>query len=141
MKKILLISLLIISVLIMYSCGSDNKTENNNKENTEEVDNTENTDDASVTDNEIEEEEDNETTMDCNEFLAEYEVFMLKYTEACKSYLETPTDQTLLINYTTLADEAYVWDNSTPDCKDDPAFMAKLSEIQMKVFEADGYLY
>ena len=73
---------------------------------------------------------------DCDEFLKGYEKFMVKYIALLKKYKDNPTDVSILTDYTSMASEALDWETKTADCSADPQFVAKFSEIQMKIANA-----
>jgi hypothetical protein len=91
MKKITF--LLILSTLILASCGSSNSNSNQNNS-SEEVQN--NTKDKSIAKN-------------CNEFLDEYEKWTDQSLELLEAYIKNPMDVELANKYMKLATEGMDW--------------------------------
>lgn len=73
---------------------------------------------------------------DCDEFLADYEVFMVKYIDILKKYKNNPSDTSILSEYTSIMSEASQWSSKTADCANYPNFATKMAEIQMKISNA-----
>lgn len=73
---------------------------------------------------------------DCDEFLDGYENFMIKYVAMVKRYNKNPTSPALLAEYTEITAEANKWASKGADCKADPKFVARYTEIQMKIASA-----
>lgn len=73
---------------------------------------------------------------DCDQFLTDYEVFVVKYIDILKKYNNNPSDISILSEYTSIMTEVSQWDAKTADCVDDPNFVTKMAEIQMKISNA-----
>lgn len=70
---------------------------------------------------------------DCDAFLDGYEQFMHKYIAIMKKYNKDSSSVTLLAEYTAIMAEAAKWASKGADCKGDPKFLARYTEIQMKL--------
>jgi len=78
---------------------------------------------------------------DCMEFLEDYEKFMEEYIVFIKKYLKNPTDATLISDYTKMLQQASEWTEVDNECANDPAFIGKYTEIQMKIANAASEMY
>lgn len=73
---------------------------------------------------------------DCEKYLKEYEKFVMDYIEIIKKYKKTPTDPSILSDYTKLLQQANDWTTKIENCKDDPKVFQKLMDIQLKISKA-----
>ena len=131
MKKIILISMIISALFLLNFCGS-NKEEAKEKTYVEQKTTKTNQEEVEV---EVKENKKQTMSQNCDEFLLEYEKFMQKYIAILKKYQENPSNSEFLAEYMKIAKELEDWDNKSADCENDPAFMAKFWEIQLKISE------
>jgi len=76
---------------------------------------------------------DNKDISNCDEFLEGYEKFVNEYIAVIKKYKANPTDTSILADYTKMLTNATKWSNFDEECANDPAFIGKFTEIQMKI--------
>jgi len=77
-------------------------------------------------------------SVSCDDFLKDYERFMEKYIRIIKKYQANPRDATIMTDYFTILSEATVWASYDQKCIEDPKFLTKYTEIQMKIASAVG---
>ncbi|MBG0780794.1 MAG: toxin-antitoxin system YwqK family antitoxin [Bacteroidales bacterium] len=72
----------------------------------------------------------------CDEFLKGYEKFMNEYISIMKKYNANTNDASILTDYTKMLQEALKWKEFDEECANDPKFVGKYTEIQMKIAQA-----
>jgi len=77
----------------------------------------------------------------CMKFLEDYEKFMVEYMAFIKKYIKNPTDTSLITDYTKMLQKASEWTEFDEECANDPAFIGKYTEIQMKIANAASEMY
>lgn len=75
------------------------------------------------------------TSVDCDEFLRDYEAFVDSYIKLLKKYKANPTDPTILNEYTDAAQKALDMQNKAANCSD-PKYASKLLELNNKLSQA-----
>lgn len=73
---------------------------------------------------------------DCDEFLRDYEAFIVEYVKVLKKYKDNPTDMSIMSDYTRLMTKAAEWSEYPDDCANDAAFIAKYTSMAMRITEA-----
>jgi hypothetical protein len=73
---------------------------------------------------------------DCEQFLKEYEKFVMDYIEIIKKYKKYPTDSSILSDYTKMVSEANDWTSKIQDCQNDSTFFQKYTELTQKIATA-----
>jgi len=73
---------------------------------------------------------------DCDEFLKQYEEFIVEYVKVLKKYKDSPSDMSIMADYTRLMTKAGEWKDYPNDCADDAAFVAKYTEMTMRINQA-----
>ena len=73
---------------------------------------------------------------DCDRFLKNYEKFITDYIAILKKYKANPTDMSIMSDYTEMVSEATKWADFNEDCANDPSFIGKYTELQMKIANA-----
>ena len=84
-------------------------------------------------------EDDNFSQSKCDKFLIDYEDFMKDYIAVLKKYKTNPTDPSILSDYTKMVQQAAEWEYDE-NCANDPKFIGKYTEIQMKIANAAAEL-
>ena len=72
----------------------------------------------------------------CDKFLKDYEKFMKDYIAILRKYKANPSDMSIMSDYTKMVSEASKWANYDKDCTNNPEFIGKFTEIQMKIANA-----
>jgi len=73
---------------------------------------------------------------DCDKFLKQYEEFITEYVKVLKKYKNSPTDMSIMADYTRLMTKASEWNEYPDDCGDDAAFVAKYTAMTMRITQA-----
>ena len=139
MKKLMTIfGAILFASTILTSCGGDDKSEEEislpdapsdiNYSGEEEFD--------SESSSNSESNEMSSSSVDCDEFLEEYEEFMDEYIAIIKKMQKNPDDMSVMTDYTSMMTEATEWTEKTADCAADAQFASKFAEIQMKIANA-----
>ena len=69
----------------------------------------------------------------CEKFLKEYEIYVNKTVDIVKKMKANPSDMTILSEYTKLLSESTKWMPQSTDCKNDPEFLRKCTDIQLRL--------
>jgi hypothetical protein len=138
MKKLMTIfGAILFASFILTSCGSSTKEKS--KDENSSVSTSEKSGDNSASNQKgstTEKTSSSSTTGDCDQFLKDYESFMVKYIDFLKKYKANPTDPAILSEYTSMAAESQTWSTKTANCAADPMYAAKFSAIAMKIANA-----
>jgi len=76
------------------------------------------------------------SAVDCDQILKDYELFMIKYIEIIKKYKESPSDATILTEYTQILAENASWGSQIESCALNQEYALKFTEIQTKIASA-----
>lgn len=88
----------------------------------------------------VREEKSNTSGSDCEQFLREYEKFVMDYIDILKKYKKNPTDNTILSDYTRMVSMANDWTAKIQDCQNDPTFASKYLELTQRIANAASKL-
>jgi len=142
-KNITLFSSMILSLMILASCGSSNSESSSSEETPppgieapassvespaeEPAESTESTPAAS---------EEKESGNDCEAFLKEYEEWVDEYIVVAKKIKSNPSDMSVMSDYTRMMSELSDWDTKGKDCSGNASAAAKMLKIQSKLASA-----
>jgi len=75
------------------------------------------------------------SSVDCEQFITDYEDFVDSYIAVLKKYKANPTDESILTEYTEMASEAVTMQTDASSCTD-PQYAAKLMKLNNKIAKA-----
>jgi hypothetical protein len=143
-KNITLFSSMILSLMILASCGSSN-SESSSSETTAspEVEAPASAAEPAATTEEPAEtkeettaaapSEEKESGNDCDAFLKEYEEWVNEYVTVAKKMKSNPSDMSILSDYTRMMSELNDWESKGKDCAGSASAAAKMLKIQSKL--------